>query len=346
VRATDLRASRKSFSTIEAEFLFPRAFIGATVWAMDSLPKPEVICTHESDLDGLVSGVLLQRLAKKLFGEEPRLEAFHNHNWRQRALPEKAAWVCDLTFEPRLDRQNWLVIDHHVTETAPKRAQLIHDPTKSAGLLVYELCQRHDIRSAALDEVVHLSNLADLYRDDHPDFLRAIDYGSLVKIYGFWNVWELIGGQLENLINHPLLEVMAVKTRVENPLGYEWSRKHITEISPEIGFVDTVVGNINWIVHQLLEKNDTPFPVLLTLFRKGNGTMIVSLRSKRGEAIKLAEKLMGGGHANAAGATLPRSIQDVNSAVAYLRQQFAPVAPPVEDVASLESAFESLDKTK
>lgn len=313
---------------------------------MDVLPKPEVICTHESDLDGLVSGVLLQRLAKKLFGEEPRLEAFHNHNWRQRPLPEKAAWVCDLTFEPRLDRQNWVVIDHHVTETIPKRAQLIHDSTKSAGLLVYELCRRHDIRSPALDEIVHLSNLADLYRDDHPDFSRALDYGSLVKIYGFWNLWELIEGQLENLLRHPLLEVMAVKTRVENPLGYEWSKKHITEISPNIGFVDTVVGNINWIVHQLLEKNETSYPVLLTLFRKGNGTMIVSLRSKHGEAIKLAEKLMGGGHPNAAGATLPRSIQDVPSAVDYLCRQFAPTPTPMDEALTLEGTFEAVDKTK
>lgn len=312
---------------------------------MDVLPKPEVICTHESDLDGLVSGVLLQRLGAKLFGEEPRLEAFHNHNWRQRALPEKAAWVCDLTFETRLDRQNWVIIDHHVTETIPKRAQLIHDVTKSASLLVYELCQRHGIQSSALDRVVHLSNLADLYRDDHPDFPTALDYGSLVKIYGFWNLFELIGGQLENLINHPLLEVMAVKTRVENPLGLEWSKNHVARISDEVGFVDTVVGNVNWIVHELLEKNATPYPVLITLFRKGNGTMIVSLRSRRGEAIKLAEKLMGGGHPNAAGATLPRAIQDVPSALAYLRQQFAPPPPVMETVPSLESAFENLEQT-
>lgn len=314
---------------------------------MDVLPKPEVICTHESDLDGLVSGVLLQRLATKLFGEEPRLEAYHNHNWRQRPLPEKAAWVSDLTFEPRLDRQNWLIVDHHVTEAVPKRAQLIHDPAKSASLLAYELCQKHGIESAALDRVVHLSNLADLYRDEHPDFLAAIDYGSLVKIYGFWNLFELIEGQLEKLLDHPLLEVMAVKTRVENPLGYEWSKNHVTTISPEVGFVDTVVGNVNWIVHQLLEKNDTPYPVLLTLFRKGNGTMIVSLRSRNGQAVKLAEKLMGGGHPNAAGATLPRSIQDVSSALAYLRQQFSPPQPaPVDDVPSLESALDAFDKTK
>lgn len=319
--------------------------ISANVSWMDVLPKPEVICTHESDLDGLVSGVLLQRLAVKLFGEEPRLEAYHNHNWRQRPLQEKSAWVCDLTFEPRLDRQNWLVIDHHVTEVIPKRAQLIHDPTKSAGLLVYELCQKHGIQSAALDRVVHLSNLADLYRDDHPDFPTALDYGSLVKIYGFWNLFELIEGQLETLLNHPLLEVMAVKTRVENPLGLEWSKGHITRISDEIGFVDTVVGNINWIVHELLEKQATVYPVLLTLFRKGNGTMIVSLRSRNGEAIKLAEKLMGGGHPNAAGATLPRSIQDVGSALTYLRQQFAPPLVVVEEVPSLESALENLNQT-
>ena len=329
----------------QADLFFPSDPIGATLVAMDVLPKPEVICTHESDLDGLVSGVLLQRLGKKLFGEEPRLEAYHNHNWRQRSLPEKSAWVSDLTFEPRLDRQNWLIIDHHVTETVPKRAHLIHDPTKSAGLLAYELCQKHGIQSSALDRLIHLSNLTDLYRDDHPDFPMALDYGSLVKIYGFWNLLELIDGQLERLLDHPLLEVMAVKTRVENPLGFEWSKQHVTRISDEIGFVDTVVGNINWIVHQLLEKNATPYPVLLTLFRKGNGTMIVSLRSRQGEAIRLAEKLMGGGHPNAAGATLPRSIQDVDAATSYLRQQFAPAPPPVLEPPSLESAFENLNRT-
>ena len=42
---------------------------------MISLPKPEVILTHESDLDGLVSGLLLQRLAHRLFDEKVPLEA-------------------------------------------------------------------------------------------------------------------------------------------------------------------------------------------------------------------------------------------------------------------------------
>ena len=60
---------------------------------MISLPKPEAIFTHESDLDGLVSGLLLQRLAHQLYGETIRLEAHHYHSWRQRNPKEKAR--CD-----------------------------------------------------------------------------------------------------------------------------------------------------------------------------------------------------------------------------------------------------------
>ena len=102
---------------------------------MQTLPRPDVILTHESDLDGLVAGILLQRLARKLFGQETRLEAYHYNTWRQREPREAAAWVTDLSFEPRLDKTNWLIVDHHATEILPKKAQLIHDVNKSAGLL-------------------------------------------------------------------------------------------------------------------------------------------------------------------------------------------------------------------
>src|SRR5262249_9613927 len=47
---------------------------GPLDWGMVSLPKPQIILTHGSDLDGLVSGVLLQRLAKKMFAVEVPLE--------------------------------------------------------------------------------------------------------------------------------------------------------------------------------------------------------------------------------------------------------------------------------
>jgi oligoribonuclease NrnB/cAMP/cGMP phosphodiesterase (DHH superfamily) len=307
---------------------------------MEMLPKPDVILTHESDLDGLVAGVLLQRLARKLFGTDIRLEAHHYNTWKQRELREKSGWVTDLNFEARLDRPGWVVIDHHATEAPAKNARLIHDLTKSAGLLCYELCQEHGLGSPQLDRLVHLNNVADLFLQDDPDFELANDYANLVKVYQFWNIHALIDGELERLLDHPLLEVMAVKRRVENPLGLAWSKANIAELSPTVGFVNTIIGNNNLIVHQLLEQAATPYPVLITLFRRTNGVVIASLRSRNGEALKTAEKLQGGGHANAAGATLPKAIKTIPDAIDYLRQVLNP--KPEAQLNSLENLFSSV----
>jgi hypothetical protein len=283
----------------------------------------------------------LQRLARKLFDIEVPLEAHHYHTWRQREPREAAAWVTDLSFEPRLDKPNWAVIDHHATELSPRKALLIHHLNKSAGLLCYELCQAHGLGTAELDRLVHLNNVSDLFLIDDPDFTLANDYASLVKVYGFWSIHSLLAGHLEKLLDHPLLEVMAIKRRIEDPIGLEWSRNNVVELSPTVGFVDTVVGNTNLIVHQLLERQATPYAVLVTLFRRANGQVIVSLRSRNGEALKVAEKLQGGGHANACGATLPKSIRNIPDAVEYLRLVLAP--PKAEPLNSLESAFAAVD---
>jgi oligoribonuclease NrnB/cAMP/cGMP phosphodiesterase (DHH superfamily) len=311
---------------------------------LESLPRPEVIITHESDLDGLIAGVLLQRLARKLFRADIRLEAYHYNHWKQRELREKSGWVTDLTFEPRLDKPNWAVIDHHATETPAKSALLIHNLGKSAGLLCYELCRDHGMGSPELDRLVHLSNVADLFLEEDPEFILASDYANLVKIYQFWNLHALIGGQIEKLLNHPLLEVMAVKRRIEDPLGLAWSKENVCELSPTVGFVDTVLGNNNLIVHQILEQHATNFPVLLTLFRRANGVIIASMRSRNGEALKVAEKLQGGGHANASAATLPRSVKTIPDAIQYLRQVLNP--KPEENLNSLENLFASIDTSR
>ncbi len=306
---------------------------------------PDVVITHESDLDGLLAGVLLQRLARKLFDTGARLEAYHYNLWKQRELREKSAWVTDFTFEARLDKPNWLVVDHHVTEVKPQNAQLIHDVNKSAGLLCYELCRERGIGSPTLDRLVHLNNVADLFLEDDPDFVLAGDYANLVKIYGFWNLHALLGGEIEKLLDHSLLEVMAAKRRIEDPLGFEWSKGNVAEISATVGFVDTVVGNNNLIVHQLLEQQATRYPVLITMFRRANGVIITSLRSRNGEAIKVAEKLQGGGHANACGAIMPRSVKTIPDALAYLRQVLNPKKhTPLNSLESLFSTMESLDK--
>ncbi|MEY2787288.1 MAG: hypothetical protein RLZZ34_431, partial [Verrucomicrobiota bacterium] len=153
---------------------------------MGTLMEPQVVLTHESDLDGLVSGLLLQRLAQHLFGSEVALEAYHYQGWKVRQLSERTAWVSDFTFEARLDRNSWLVVDHHTSEAKPSVAQLIHDPTKSASRLCYELCQRHGIQSPELDRIVQLTDIGDLFDETHADFVEACDYANLVKSYGFW----------------------------------------------------------------------------------------------------------------------------------------------------------------
>lgn len=308
---------------------------------MLTLPKPEVILTHESDLDGFVAGLLLQRLAEKIHGGRVPLQAYHYNFWKQRDLRERAAWVADFTFESRLDKPDWLVVDHHVTETVAQKARLHHDVNKSAGLLCYELCCQHGLGSPTLDRLVQLNNVADLFLESDPDFDLAGDYASLVKAYSFWTLHTLIGGELEKLLNHPLLEVMAVKRRIEDPIGLEWSKRNVAALSPTVGFVENLIGNTNQVVHQLLESKATPYAVLVTLFRRSNA-IFASFRSRNGEALKVAEKFQGGGHANAAGAILPKSVRTIQDGVDFLRQALnVQREPPALN--TLESLFSSIE---
>jgi len=309
---------------------------------MKSLQRPERIFTHESDLDGLLSGLLLKRLAEQQFPGEIKLEAHSYPSWKMRNLCERQAWVSDFSMEKRMDRHGWLVIDHHATEVKPTECRFIHNLEKSAGTLCYELCNQHGIRSEALDRIVHLNNVADLYLSDDPDFELAIDYANLVKTYGFWNLYELIEGDPEKLLDHPLLEVMQTRRRVENPIGLEYSRRHVHRVTDELGVVDTVVGDSNTIIHQLLESGETGCAVLATLFQKANRQVIASFRSRNGEALAIARKFQGGGHANACGATMPQSVTSIDEAILYMSQVLQPEPGTEHGLSSLESAFAGL----
>jgi len=308
-----------------------------------TLPKPEVIITHESDLDGFLSGLLLQRLAKHLFGTDVRLEAYHYNFWKMRDLREKSAWVTDFTLETRMDKPDWVVIDHHVTDVKPTKAVFIHDITKSAGSLCYELLKQHNLTTPTLDRLVQLNNVADLFIENDPDFTVANDYASLVKCYQFWNLHTVLQGDVEKLLDHPLLEVMSVKRRVEDPIGFEWSKRHVTEISSNVGYVETVIGSSNQIVHQLLESKATKYPVLVTLFRRSN-SIFASFRSRHGEALQVATKFQGGGHANASGAILPKTVRTVEDGIEFLQKALNP--KPEAGLNSLDSLFAGFDATK
>ena len=213
-----------------------------------SLPRPEVIIAHESDLDGLVSGVLLQRLARKLFDTNVGLEAYHYHNWRQRDVREKSGWIADLTFESRIDRPNWAIIDHRPPpRPRPRTRCSSHDLTKSASLICFVFFPQQGLGWPKLDQLLDLVNVPDLFLEDDPDFMLASDYANLVKTYQFWNLHALINGEIEQLLNNPLFRVMEVKRNIENPLGFVWSRENVSEITPQVGFLDRVIDNLNLI---------------------------------------------------------------------------------------------------
>ncbi|MCF7668248.1 MAG: DHH family phosphoesterase [Verrucomicrobia bacterium] len=310
------------------------------------LPKPYVVFTHESDLDGFVAGHLLHRLAKMRNEDHVRFEAYNYENWPKRLLNESGGWICDLAFEPRMDKPNWLVVDHHPHKTIPKAVSLIHDSTKSASLLACELCNKYDIQNSALDRLVHLTNIADLFLVDDPDFDIACDYANLIKTYGFWNMHSIINGELEQLLDHPLIEVMSTKRKVEDPIGFQWSLKNIIPITPNIGCVNLVVGNSNLLIHKLLHHESVPFDTLVTLTRRNQGSVAVSLRSKNGKAADIAKKLHGGGHPNAAGAILPRFVQRLQDGIDYLRKTLDPAHPTNPPIENLETIFEEIESSK
>jgi nanoRNase/pAp phosphatase (c-di-AMP/oligoRNAs hydrolase) len=137
---------------------------------------------------------------------------------------------------------------------------------------------------------------------------------------------------------------MRVKREVEDPMGLNWSRQNIQQISPTVGLVKTVVGNSNVILHRLLNEPNMPHRVLLTLNRIGGNQFMVSLRSSDGEALPVAKQLQGGGHPNAAGAALPKSVQRAADAVEYLKKALSPVDQP-GDLAknNIEALFDNAE---
>ena len=102
-----------------------------------------------------------------------------------------------------------------------------------------------------------------------------------------------------------------------------------------------MVGNSNVILNKLLREDSQPYKILLTLNRIGNNQFMVSLRAPR-RGVADGQAVAGGGHANAAGAALPKSVQRVADAVDYLKTALNPISHAQENVPdNLESLFES-----
>ena len=310
---------------------------------MDRLPTPDIILTHESDLDGLVSGCLLKRLAEKLFGIDIPLAAYHLPQWQNRQMTERSAWVTDLSLDARVDREGWVIIDHHPSDHDATKARYVFSTEKSATRLCYDLLEENQLGNPELERLVHLTNVSDLFQESDPDFELACDYAELVKTYHFHPLIKLLEGNLESLMDHPLLEVMKIKRTVEDPIGFDWAKRHLEQVAPGITTVDLSIGNHNVIMNRLLKEEELEDQVLISVARRAPYQYGMSLRSRNGKAREVAGKFQGGGHANAAGATFPKSVKSVPNGVDYIRQVLAPKVTPCESpLSDLESELAAL----
>jgi len=81
----------------------------------------------------------------------------------------------------------------------------------------------------------------------------------------------------------------------------------------------------------------------MTLYKRSNGLIFASIRSRNGEALKIAEILKGGGHPNACGAVLPKTVRTFDDAIEYLKKVLNPSISNKQGLNSLEAIFENLD---
>lgn len=58
----------------------------------------------------------------------------------------------------------------------------------------------------------------------------------------------------------------------------------------------------------------------------------------------MVEKLQGGGHANASGALLPKSVRNIPEAVEYLKQVLNPRTESPSKLNSLDALFAAIEK--
>ena len=214
------------------------------------------------------------------------LEAYNYQNWKLRE-PRGAitAWVCDLSFEPRLDTRragsSWTTMPPSSRAERPPVSccTTLRRSGRVESAMICAASKRTDRPSLTGWSTSTTSPICTSTQTTN--FRWPWITPNLVKTYHFWYLLALVEGKFEALFDHPLLEVMAVKRRVEDPLGYEWCAKNVVRLSPLAGYVPTIIGNNNIIAHQLLERKATPFGVMVTLFKKANNTVVASLRSRQ-----------------------------------------------------------------
>jgi hypothetical protein len=191
---------------------------GKKTLIISSDPTPSLSDIFEMDIGDQEKPV---KDTKNLYGIEISSDVVLK-KWKDRFGPEIYEVVSSFTSldydfvdyiggAPGIEEE-YQIIDPSTGELRSYVSQILEEGrlsqgARSVGLArrLIELCREHQLASPALDRLVHLNDVGDLFLEEDPDFVLAGDYANLVKVYGFWNLHALIGGDVEKLLQEQKL---------------------------------------------------------------------------------------------------------------------------------------------
>lgn len=306
---------------------------------------PSRIYSHEADLDGFVSGNILYHISKYLFGESPKIKYINYDRLNNISADEnEIIWVSDLNYNKSMDDKiNGLmfIIDHHKWEPDPidctpdhpfcDKIYYIHDTTKSASLLCFELLKEivnnsddnsnKEYYQKYIEDIKNLviqTNIGDIFKYNSTDELiearsYARYFNDVIKPY-LYCAETILNCKKEDLL--PSFYKSYKKTKYYNKYKAELNQllllyedelnKKQNEIHPGIYNIQYIKGDHSMIFNILLEKYKNIKAIITEIKNPNTYKWSLSIRSKDNKtAYHIASKYFnGGGHPNASGAVL------------------------------------------
>lgn len=269
--------------------------------------EPTVIYTHRDDLDGLLSGMLAQRLAFAIFGKSIPVRAI-SYGDIQLVDAKNPAWFTDLCPEREeltTNPENSF-FDHHHWDEMPTGPSYIEDSEEksAAGVVASVLESIAPQFMRGLTPVIDMVQAGDLHKIDDEQYGTARDLQYLFNLLGFDAMWYRFAMDPGALLTAPELPTLRERRTRDDLEGWNQCHESLKKTSWG-GVVTFTVGD--WVtVMDRVSRELLGGKTVARLARKDDG-FEVRVLSTDGSALKVAEALGGGGHPNAGGAMIPFS---------------------------------------